>query len=57
MIKFNFPKPYMHEHALIKDINDLLIEERTAGQKAADKIAQVMGSWNFLIVQSIILAL
>lgn len=57
MIKFHFPKPYKHEHAPIENINDLLIEKRTAGQKAADKIAQVMGSWNFLIVQSIILAL
>ena len=57
MIKFHFPKPYKHEHAPIENINDLLIEKRTAGQKAADKIAQVMGSWNFLIMQSIILAL
>lgn len=57
MIKFHFPKPYKHEHAPIENINDLLFEKRTAGQKAADKIAQVMGSWNFLIMQSIILAL
>lgn len=57
MIKFQFPKPYKHDHAPIKNINDLLIEKRTAGQKAADKIAKVMGSWNFLIVQSIILTL
>lgn len=54
---FNFPKPYKHEHAEIKNVNLILDERRTAGQRAADSIASVMGSWKFLIIQSIILFL
>ncbi len=54
---FNFPKPYKHEHEEIKNVNQILDERRTAGQRAADSIAAVMGSWKFLIIQSIILVL
>lgn len=54
---FNFPKPYKHEHEEIKNVNKILDERRTAGQRAADSIATVMGSWKFLIIQSIILVL
>ncbi|MEW5841974.1 MAG: DUF1003 domain-containing protein [Bacteroidota bacterium] len=54
---FNFPKPYKHEHEEIKNVNQILDERRTAGQRAADSFAAVMGSWKFLIIQSIILVL
>ena len=54
---FNFPNSYKHEHAQIKNVNEILDERRTTGQRAADKIASVMGSWKFLIIQSIILVL
>ena len=54
---FNFPNSYKHEHAQIKNVNEIIDERRTAGQRAADKIASVMGSWKFLIIQSIILVL
>ena len=56
MVKFAFPKPYKHEHAPIKNLNEIVKEKRTPGQQAADKIAQIMGSWTFLIIQSIILS-
>lgn len=52
---FEFPKPYKHEHAPIKNVNEIIEEKRTPGQRAADRIATVMGSWKFLIIQSIIL--
>ena len=54
---FNFPNSYKHEHAQIKNVNEIIDERRTTGQRAADKIANVMGSWKFLIIQSIILVL
>ena len=54
---FNFPNSYKHEHAPIKNVNEIIDERRTTGQRAADKIASVMGSWKFLIIQSIILLL
>jgi uncharacterized membrane protein len=52
-----FPMPYKHQHPPVKNLNDLLEEKRTLGQHAADKIANIMGSWKFLIIQSVILAL
>jgi uncharacterized membrane protein len=54
---FNFPKPYKHEHTPIKNLNEIIEEKRTAGQRAADSIANIMGSWKFLIIQSVILFL
>ena len=54
---FNFPKPYKHEHSPIKNLNEIFDQKRTTGQKAADSIANIMGSWKFLIIQSIILFL
>ncbi len=57
MSVFNFPKPYKHEHTPIINLNEIIEEKRTAGQKAADSIANIMGSWKFLIIQSLILFL
>ncbi len=53
----NFPKPYKHDHMPVKNVNEIFDQKRTAGQKAADSIANVMGSWKFLIIQSVILLL
>ena len=55
MKKINFPAPFTHKHPPIVNVNDILKERRTLGQYAADKVATVMGSWKFLIIQSIIL--
>lgn len=35
-----------------KNTNDLILAERTVGQKAADLIAAAIGSWAFIIIQS-----
>lgn len=55
MNNFHFPKPYKHEHPPIIDLNEIVEAKTTTGQKAADKIATIMGSWKFLIIQTIIL--
>lgn len=39
-----------------KNINDVHERQRTTGQRVADAIAGRMGSWPFIIIQSIILA-
>jgi uncharacterized membrane protein len=57
MNAFQFPKPYQHDHEPVKDINEILEKEKTVGQKAADRIAMIMGSWKFLIIQSVVLVL
>jgi uncharacterized membrane protein len=50
-----FPNPFRHEHPPVMDVNALDAERLTPGQRAADGVAAVMGSWQFIIVQSAIL--
>jgi len=52
-----FPPPYRHEHAPIKNVNEVIKERLTFGQKAADRIATLAGSWQFIIFQSLLLTL
>lgn len=37
-------------------VNQIHIDEATFGERLADRVASVMGSWRFLIIQSIIIA-
>jgi uncharacterized membrane protein len=52
-----FPPPYRHEHGPIKNVNEVVKEQLTAGQRASDWIAAKVGSWPFIIGQSVLLAL
>ncbi len=54
-IKIEFPKPYKHQHPQIRNVNDILEEKITLGQKVADTVARTLGSWRFIIIQSIII--
>ena len=44
-----------HEHPPVRNVNELAEQQLTVGQKVADKVAANMGSWRFIIIQSIIL--
>ena len=44
-----------HRHPPVHNINK--IEPQTLGQRIADRFAAVMGSWPFIIIQSVILAI
>lgn len=57
MKKLHFPKPYQHMHPPVRDVNDLYEQQLTFGERAADKVAAVAGSWTFIIIQSIILGI
>ena len=48
---------HSHRHPPVKNINQIQAEKMTTGQRVADGLAAVMGSWTFIIVQSFILAL
>jgi len=50
-----FPEPYQHRHPPVCNINEMLQEKPTLSQKAADWIAGTVGSWRFLIIQSLLL--
>ncbi|HQU16185.1 MAG: hypothetical protein B7Z66_09360 [Chromatiales bacterium 21-64-14] len=50
-----FPNPYQHKHSKVRNVNEVLEQRSTFGQRTADRVAAVMGSWNFIIVQSVLL--
>jgi uncharacterized membrane protein len=57
MVRKSFPPPYRHEHVVIKNANEVVREQLTTGQRAADWIAAKVGSWEFIIGQSTLLTL
>jgi uncharacterized membrane protein len=46
---------YEHKHPPVRNANDLHAENLRLGQRAADAFASLIGSWRFIIVQSIML--
>lgn len=48
---------FPHEYPEIRDINQEIEKRLTAGQRAADAVANGMGSWRFIIIQSCLLAM
>ena len=47
---------HSHPHPPIKNVNEVQAEKLSRGQRLADGLAKVMGSWAFIITQSIVLA-
>ena len=52
----HFQRPFQHGHPPVGDVNRMDEEKLTAGQRAADRLASVIGSWPFILIQSAILA-
>jgi uncharacterized membrane protein len=46
-----------HQHKPIVNINEVEEERRSFGDHVADSFANSMGSWRFIIIQSVILAI
>ena len=57
MTKLHFPKHFEHHHPPIKNVNEAFEKQLTFGQRISDRIANIVGSWPFIIVQSIVLTL
>lgn len=53
--KIHFPQPFTHSHPPVQDVNAVFAEQLGSGQRAADWVANTMGSWSFIIIQSGIL--
>jgi uncharacterized membrane protein len=53
--KLHFPSPFKHEHPPVQNINEVFQGQLTLGQHTADWVANNMGSWKFIVIQSIIL--
>jgi uncharacterized membrane protein len=52
--ELEFPEPYKHEHPPVCDGNVLFEEQLTFSQKAADWVAETVGSWKFIFFQTAI---
>jgi uncharacterized membrane protein len=50
-----FPEEYLHDHPPIRDVITAFEGQKTLGHRAADRVVRVMGSWRFVIIQSVIL--
>lgn len=50
-----FPEKYLHDHPPVRDVIATFEERKTLGHRAADGVVHVMGSWHFVIIQSLIL--
>jgi uncharacterized membrane protein len=46
---------HLHRHPPIRNVNDIHAEQMTIGARAADGFANAVGSWTFIIIQSVIL--
>jgi uncharacterized membrane protein len=56
MHRIPFPEPFRHDHPPVRDINQVEATRLTLGQRAADRIAAIVGSWWFIGIQTLILA-
>jgi uncharacterized membrane protein len=52
-VHFRFPK-FQHTHPAIINVNEVADDQLTMGQRVADRVATGMGSWRFIIIQSVI---
>ncbi|VBB05833.1 Hypothetical protein LUCI_1044 [Lucifera butyrica] len=52
----NLVKPHLHGHT-IKNVNQVFQNQLTKGQRVADAVAGIIGSWTFMVCQSGILLL
>jgi uncharacterized membrane protein len=46
---------HQHRHPPIRNVNEIHAEHMTIGARAADGFANAVGSWTFIIIQSVIL--
>jgi uncharacterized membrane protein len=46
---------HQHRHPPVRNVNDLHAERMTLGARASDAFANGVGSWSFIIIQSVIL--
>lgn len=56
MSNLRFPEPFRHNHPPVRNVNEVIEERASLGHRAADRVARTVGSWPFIIAQSMLLA-
>jgi len=46
---------YRHDHPPVRSVNQQVLQSMTLGQRVADRVATSVGSWPFIIIQSLLL--
>ena len=46
---------YTHDHPPVRNVNELARSRQSVGQAVADRVASAVGSWPFIITQSVAL--
>ncbi|TFH53576.1 MAG: DUF1003 domain-containing protein [Methanothrix sp.] len=54
MKRLNFPKPFEHNHAPVRELSEIDTGPTTLGEKFADWVYKNIGSWRFILIQSIL---
>ena len=57
MSELEFPRPFRHDHPPVVNVNEAFERQLRFGQRAADWLTAVVGSWPFIIVQTVIFAI
>jgi len=47
---------HMHNHPPVLNINRRHDDSLSAGERIADRLAEIMGSWKFIVIQSLVLS-
>jgi uncharacterized membrane protein len=54
--KLEFPDPFRHDHPPVRELSDIDPGPTTKGEKFADWVYENLGSWRFILLQSILVA-
>lgn len=57
MRKLVFPDPYRHDHPPVRELSEIDPGPSTYGEKFADWVYKNLGSWKFILIQSILVAI
>ena len=56
MRKLEFPEPFKHDHPPVQELVDMDPGPSSQGEKFADWVYRNLGSWRFILAQSILVA-
>ena len=56
MRKLVFPDPFRHDHPPVRELAEMDPGPSTYGEKFADWVYKNLGSWKFILIQSILVA-
>ena len=56
MRKLVFPDPFRHDHPPVRELAEIDPGPSTYGEKFADWVYKNLGSWKFILIQSILVA-